>query len=207
MPTVEFDNDVDRLIDFAKRLRPDLVASRAEVSAARSQVEAARAAGLPSVGVFMGRSMNDVSQSSPVFSNTLGVTITIPAFSGYATTYRIQAARDQLDARLASRDAIERQTSLDVWRAYQALTTDTQSLRATADLLASAEEAHKVALGRYQAGVGTLIELLNAQSALAGARAEATQATFNWHISRFSLGLAVGQLDFGMLDASQTRPQ
>ncbi len=207
MPSVEFDSDVDRLIDFAKRLRPDLVAARAQVSAARSQVEAARAAGLPSVSVSAARAMNDVSNTAPLFGNTLSVTVSIPAFNGYATTYRVQAARDELDARLAARDAIERQVSLDVWRSYQSLATESQSLRATADLRASAEEAYQVASGRYQAGVGTLIELLNAQSAQANARAQAVAARFNWHIARFSLGLAVGQLDFGMLDVSQTRPQ
>ena len=207
LPSVQFDNDVDRLIDFAKRLRPDLIAARALVNAARSQVPAARAAGLPSINVSAGRGMNDFSSASPVFSNSLGVTLSIPVFTGYATTYRVQAARDDLDARLASRDTLDRQVSLDVWLAYQSLTTDTQSLRATADLRASAEEAYKVALGRYQAGVGTLIELLNAQSAQASAQAQSIEAHFNWHISRFSLGLAVGQLDFGMLDASQTRPQ
>jgi len=207
LPTVEFDNDVDRLIDFAKRLRPDLVAARAQANAARAQVEAARAAGLPSVSVGMGRAMNDASAAAPVYSNSIGVTLNIPAFLGYATTYRVQAAREVLDARLAARDAIERQTSLDVWRAYQALATETQTLRATSDLKASSEEAYQVALGRYQAGVGALIELLNAQSAQANARAQAVEARFNWHIARFSLGLAVGQLDFGMLDISQTRPQ
>lgn len=207
LPTVEFDNDVDRLIDYAKRLRPDLVAARAQANVARSNLEAARAAGLPTITLGASRSMLDETSASAAYSSSVGVTLSIPAFQGFATTYRVQAAREDLDARLASRDTIERQVTLEVWQSYQNLATDTQALRATADLLASAEQAYQVTLGRYQAGVGAVTELLNAQSAQAQARSLAIEARFKWHISRFALGQAVGQLDFGMLDRTQVAPR
>ena len=89
--------------------------------------------------------------------------------------------------------------ALDVWTAYQHLTTATQSLRTTADLLNSAEQSERVALGRYKAGVGSMLDVLNAQSALAGARQQRIQSAFNWNISRATLAQAMGSLDVGLL--------
>ncbi len=93
----------------------------------------------------------------------------------------------------AQLDQVRLQVALDVWTAYQNLTTATQSLRTTADLLDSAEQSARVALGRYKAGVGSILDVLNAQSALASARQQRIQSTFNWNISRATLGTGYGQ--------------
>ena len=94
--------------------------------------------------------------------------------------------------------------ALDVWKAYQSLTTATQSLQSTADLLASAEQSAKVALGRYKAGVGNVLDLLSAQSALAAARLQRIQAELDWHVFRATLAQAMGALDYTLL---QGKPQ
>ncbi|NCO69578.1 MAG: TolC family protein, partial [Acidobacteria bacterium] len=62
------------------------------------------------------------------------------------------------------------------------------------DLLASAEQSERVALGRYKEGVGSFLDLLAAQSALANARALEVQARAGWL-------LAVAQLtrDIGLM--------
>ena len=51
------------------------------------------------------------------------------------------------------------------------------------------------ALGRYRAGVGSLLELLTAESALGDARAIRIQARLNWHIALLQLAHDVGVLD------------
>ena len=104
------------------------------------------------------------------------MSVSVPLFSGFATTYRVRANEAQVDAR-AQRERLEKQVALDVWKAYQGLTTSTQTLKTTADLVASAEASAQVALGRYKAGVGSILDLLTAQSALASARQQRIQAT------------------------------
>jgi outer membrane protein len=77
-------------------------------------------------------------------------------------------------------------------------------------LLSSAEQSQRVALGRYKAGVGSILDVLNAQSALAGARQQRIQSTFNWNINRAVLAEAMGSLDESLLqtlpDASSPQP-
>ncbi|MDR2112696.1 MAG: TolC family protein, partial [Candidatus Accumulibacter sp.] len=98
------------------------------------------------------------------------------------------------------------QVALEVWTNYQDLVTATQSIRTAADLLASAEQSERVALGRYKAGVGTILDVLNAQSALASARVQRIQAALDWSVSRAALAKAVGTLDSRLLAAGVELP-
>ena len=72
-------------------------------------------------------------------------------------------------------------------------------MRSAADLLASAAQSERVALGRYKAGVGSILDTLSAQSALASARQQQILASFNWNIARATLAQAMGSLDLGLL--------
>ncbi len=58
-------------------------------------------------------------------------------------------------------------------------------------------------LPKYQWGqrVRALIDLLNAQSALASARFQQVQARYNWHLAKASLASAIGTLDLAALTA------
>ena len=64
-----------------------------------------------------------------------------------------------METQTAQLERLRLQVALDVWTAYQNLTTATQSLRTTADLLNSAEQSERVALGRYFVQKQTLIDL------------------------------------------------
>jgi outer membrane protein TolC len=93
------------------------------------------------------------------------------------------------------------QISLDVWRAYHDLRTASESISAARTLLNSAEESSRVALGRYKAGVGNILDVLNAQSALADARQQYIQASLNWNIARAVLAQSIGGLDNAMIQS------
>lgn len=67
--------------------------------------------------------------------------------------------------------------------------------RETSDsLLKSATESNQVALGRYKAGVGSILDLLSAQASLALARAQQIQSLYDWHIAKAALAQAIGGL-------------
>ena len=96
--------------------------------------------------------------------------------------------------------------TLDVWQAYQRLQTAAEAVQTTRDLLASAEQSERVALGRYKAGVGTVLDVLNAQSALAAARMQRIQSELDWYVYRAVLAQAMGALDDSLLAAAPERP-
>lgn len=195
-PGAAFENDVARLINEARRSRPDLAAAEAQVKAAQANVDAVKASGLPSISLSGNLSYGNSTVSDPFHSSAIGVAVSIPLFTGFNTTYRVRAAQAQTDARAAQRDRLSQQVALDVWKAYQNLTTVTQSVKSSADLVASATQSERVALGRYKAGVGNILDVLTAQSALASARQQNIQALYGWYIAKATLAQAMGQLDF-----------
>ena len=193
--------DVNGLVEQASLRRPDLMASEAQVKAAIANIDASKAAAKPTISVSMSNNLQDGSQSSTSNNSTLGLTLSIPIFNGFAPTYRVRAAEATADLRAAQRDRLCLQISLDVWSAYQSLRTANESVTATQVLVSSAEESYRVALGRYKAGVGNIIDTLNAQSALASARQQKIQAGLNSNITRATLAQAMGALDNAMIQS------
>jgi len=193
-----FEQNVAVLIEQARQHRPDLQAAQATLKAAEASAEAVRAAGKPTISLTAATNQS-TSAGINTHGSTVGVSLTVPLFSGYAPTYRIRAAEAQIETRKAQLKRISLQVALDVWTAWQNLTTATQNMRTTADLLDSATQSERVSLGRYKAGSGIMLDVLNAQNTLASARQQRIQANFNWNISRAALAQAMGKLDAGVL--------
>jgi outer membrane protein TolC len=133
---------------------------------------------------------------NPGLRNSYSATLTlsIPLFSGGSQIYDVQAAAAAADAAERRTVGFEQQVVFEVFSAYYALRTATQQVRTSADLLASATQSEQVALGRYRAGAGSLLDLLTAQAALAGARAQAIQARFSWYAALAQLAHDTGIL-------------
>ena len=199
--TSEIERDINQLIEYARVRRPDLVASEAQVSAAKASIDASRAAAKPTVSVGLSNSFQDGSSLSSSNTSTLGLTVTVPIFSGYAPTYRIRSAEATAEVREAQRDQLKLQISLDVWTAFQNLRTAHETIKSAEVLVNSATESARVALGRYKAGVGNIIDTLNAQSALASANQQKIKADLNRNTARAALAQAIGTLDSVMIQS------
>ncbi len=194
-PAAQDRRNVRALIAQAETARPDLAAAEARVRAARGAVRQARAAGLPSLSLVGSSAYTHSDVLNDTRNWNIGLSLRIPLFTGFSTTYQVEAARADLENQRARRDRLRNQVALDVWRAYQNLETARDTLASSRVLLASARESAKVALGRYRAGAGTIVDLLNAQASLTTARRQAVQARYDWYIGRAALAQALGRLD------------
>ena len=121
--TAEVERDISQLIEYARVRRPDLVASEAQVNAAKATISASRAAAKPTISVGVSNSFQDGSSLASSNTSTLGLTVSVPIFAGYAPTYRIRAAEAAAEVKEAQRDQLKLQISLDVWTAFQNLRT------------------------------------------------------------------------------------
>ena len=154
----------------------------------------ARATGRPSISVGAARNYVQTPGLPSDNYNSIGINVTWPLFNGFNTTYRVRQAEATLAAREANAEQVRLGVSFDVWNGYAGLDSAGQQLKATSSLLASAVENEQVALGRYQAGVGTIVDVLTAQSALAAARQQRIAAERGWQVARAQLALALGRL-------------
>jgi TolC family type I secretion outer membrane protein len=199
-PVVE--QDIGKLIAQARQRRPDLRAAEAQIKAAEAQLAVTRAGGLPSISLSASSGMQGNVGSPITRNNSIGLTLNVPLFTGYRNTYQNRAAEFQVEGKVAARDLLANQIALDVWKAYQTLSTNSQALQTANDLVASAELSAQMTLGRYKAGVAnmSILDVLNAQSTLASARQQRVSALYNFQASRLGLAQAIGELDLTQLD-------
>jgi outer membrane protein len=122
------------------------------------------------------------------------VTLTVPIFTGFSVGYGVRQAQATLEIREANAEQTRLQVSLDVWNGYHGLDSANQQLVATATLVKTSETNQEVAEGRYKAGVGTILDLLTAQTAASAARQARITAELNWEVARAKLALALGRL-------------
>ena len=195
-PVGELADSVDGLIASALRGRPDLAAARSEAEAARAGIGEARSSLLPSLN-FTATGGRTYATTIPNGDNSynLSLGLAIPLFNGFSRQYDLRAARYEAEAAAARTETIRQQVVYQVFSAYYALQTATRRVRTAEDLIASAQQSSEVARARYKEGVGTVLDLLAAQSALASARAQQVDARLAWSVSLAQLAHDAGVLD------------
>ncbi len=194
-PPDHFEKNVDSLVEQARQRRPDLKAAEAQVRAAAANVDVVKATGRPTLSLGINTSDQHTEGLPEAKTSSIGVTLNIPLFSGFNTNYKIRAAQAQAEIQAAQTEQLRLQVALDVWNTYQSLITATQTVRSTVDLLSSAEQSERVASGRYKTGVGSILDVLNAQSALASARQQRVQSLYSWNVARTALARSMGTLE------------
>lgn len=195
IPVRPLAQSVDSVINDALRNRPDLAAARAQAASAASEVRVARAAELPALALG-GNAARTYSTprtfAGPSYTISLG--LSVPIFNGFSHQYDVSAARAQADAISALADQRRQDVITQVFVSYYALQTAEQRVATADDLLVSAQQSVQVAAGRYREGVGSIIDLLTAQTALAGARAQQVQSRWQWYTSLSQLARDAGVL-------------
>lgn len=195
----EVTTSVDALLQRAVTQRPELGAARAQVARADSRIRAVRSAGMPSVSVNAnaGRAFDLGNGNGSGTSWSTSLLLRVPIFTGWRNYFDLREAQFDADIAREQVRATGQQVALDVWSSYHSLTTSAQRVATSRDLLASAQQSYDVARGRYRAGVGTILDLLTAQAALANARSQEIQARSDWLLSLAQLAHDVGTLGPG----------
>lgn len=200
----DFVQRVDALIQQATESHPAILAAKAKLLAAEENIKAVRAEGLPTLNLNTELSRSDQMgyqqlanfPASNVYSTsaTVGLQLNVPLFEGFSRSYQVQSAEADRQTRLAELNRVQQQVSLDVWRSYHALMAERENLRASEELMHHAQDAFNVAQGRYQAGVGNMIELLGAQNALSGARQQHIKSWATLRAARLRLAAQMGSV-------------
>lgn len=196
--------DVSSLLADAREHHPALVAARAELEAAEARVRATRAEGRPTLALSAEVSERRQDKHIPISGypptgasfrdSVIGMQLSVPLFEGFGRIYKVSAADSQVDLKQAELKRIEQQVALEVWQSYQSLATRREHIEAAGTLLASARRSFEVAEGRFRAGVGSILELISAQSALASAEQQRIEAHAKWLGARLKLAASVGRL-------------
>ena len=197
VPTQQVAEAVDALIARAVTQRPDLAAARASAERADVRIREVRSQFLPSVGLSGGLGPSWISGGGggATMTHSVAVGMRWPVFTGFQNAFDVRQAEIEAQAAREDLRALEQQVDLQVWTSYYALQTATQRLTTVRDLLTSAQQSVDVAQSRYSAGVGSILDLLTAESALESARAQEVQARTDWFLSVAQLAHDTGSLE------------
>ena len=168
--------------------RADLQAAGRAVDAARSRERAAAAVRLPTVGAFAGVTRYAAGAFDGGRTHvTAGVEVHVPLFTGFAAGAGVRVARARREAAEARRDALVLEASAQVETARRAVSAARAAQRASADGAASAREALRLVRRRFQEGMATTADLLEAQAAASGAAAAEVDALAELYRARATL--------------------
>ncbi|HET8542484.1 MAG TPA: TolC family protein [Anaeromyxobacter sp.] len=191
---------VEELLAAAEARNPDVGRARATADAAAARARAAARAPWPTLSFQANALQPFYVAPSGVDSSPgwlVGLVLRLPTLEGLGlrAAYDVLAARASADAARARADATAQRVALDVWTGYQAVRTAGGRIATSRDLLEAARASAEVAHGRYREGVGSIVDLLNAQAALELALAESARARADYLVSLAQLARAAGRLD------------
>jgi len=206
------------LITEALAQRPDLKIALAGVAVAKAQVAIARAARQPTITgsinwnlqpkvTIPGEQLGRAAGSSLVVSQNQGsvaVSASWDLFTGGFVYGGIRVAEARQRQAEQSVEGLRLQVGLDVKSAYFALQGAQAQLTAARKEVEQAQEAHRIAGLRYQEGVGTSVEILDAEATLEGARTRLNQAAYGLNLAFAQLDLATGRDYFAPVPSSPT---
>jgi outer membrane protein TolC len=189
----EYVKTLEDCIDFSSRHQPEIIQAAKAIEAARGGVMAARSGYLPNISVSAGYGWGDSDFPGNDRSDwSVGATMNFTIFDSNITRGRVDSAQGVL----AQRQAGYRQTSDNVFLAvrssYLRLREAEKRIETASVTVETAEEDYKIALVRYQAGVGTNTDVLDAQVALTQAKTNYVQALYDYNTSWANLENAMG---------------
>jgi outer membrane protein len=184
--------DARALTAAAMQARPDLKAAELQTAAQEESLGAARSAFWP-ILTANGNLGWKGSEFPLVHNWQVGATLSWPFLSGGADLGRIESQRGALDQARAARDLLALQIRADVEQGVAGVVEALARREAARTLVVQARENLDLAEGRYQSGLGTIIDLSIAQTAFANAQAQEVRAAFDLASARAQLERAVGR--------------
>jgi outer membrane protein len=194
----EESKELSRGLEEVRKNHPAIVAARNQLEAAKKRVTVARSAGLPTLNLsgnyYKNTRPGEAVTSVEAQETTLGVTLSIPIFDGFSSTYKLRGAQAQVEQKEAALADMEHQVALEVIKAYADATSALRNLDASAVLLNAAQSALTVSQRRYDKGAADITEILSTQSALSDARLERVRCLNEWHSARLRLLAGAGRM-------------
>jgi len=186
---------VNPLVQQALQNRPELKDLRLQHSAAERFVGAERALYFPTVGVVGTAGFVPTGEAPvPGRYGAIGLNVTVPIFNG--GLFKARRTEAELRAKAANDDITDEENRVvrDVRIAFLNATTAADRISLTKQLLDQAQLALDLAQSRYDLGLGSIVELSQAQLNLTSAQIANTSATYDYQNQRVNLNYQVGAL-------------
>jgi outer membrane protein len=174
--------------------RPELLAAQKAVAAAERQVTAMRSGHMPRLNAFASYDLDSGDASRFKDSWVAGVSVELDVFDGFLTRGKVAEARARLAEAREQLRKLELAIQLEAKQARLNLDEAAARLETTGQAVAQAEESLQLTKARYGEGLALFTQVLDAETALTGARQRRAAAEADYLIARAALDRALGKV-------------
>lgn len=181
-PPTDDPPQLDALVGNARTRRPEIIALDKQITAAEAEVTAARAERRPVLSAQANTQWGPAQDNwSPQPSWTAGLTLSWSLYDGGRSAADVRAAKAGVMAAEAQRDALLVQLTSELDAARQQIVAHRANVAASNEAVTAARAQLKLADARYTQGLGSQIELADAQTAVT--TAEGNLITAEWQLA------------------------
>ncbi len=197
----------DRLEDWTQRAEensPEIIALKAQREQAQYEVEKAKAGHYPTLDAIAQFSRSDSDNINRINSRydqkALGLQLNVPLYAGGYVNSQVRQALAELDRVDQVLEATRRDLGVRVHREYRGVTEGVMKVQALEQAVRSAQQSVISSRRSFEAGVRTLVDILNAEQQYAQAQRDLSQARYVYLISRVRLQALSGGDHTAVLD-------
>ncbi len=182
------------LLEEAHKMRPELRAQQQREEASRLNYGSVKSERLPSIGASgdYGTIGQSIPGTHPTY--TLGASLKVPIWDGGRREARIGDTFSQYRQEQVRTKDLAQQIELQVRVALENLRSAAAEVDAARDGLTLADNELAQARRRYEAGVGTSVEVTDAQTRLQRARDNQVGAIYDYNLAHLDLATATGTI-------------
>jgi len=194
-------------VDLALKQNPVLASNALNVDAANANINTQRAGHLPTLNAslgysraptwgdtdFRGGSFHD--SSDPKWGGSIGVTLSVPIFTGGATQSRVRQAIYQRDFAQDQYEFNRRQVEAATRNNFRSVIAGASEVEATKAAVVSAQSSVEATQAGYEVGTRTIVDVLISQQTLLQAQSSYSQARHAFVIDGLLLKQAAGVIE------------
>ena len=204
--------DQDAWVKQALANNPNILAQQYNVEGAEHSVNAARAGHLPTISAGLSRGKDtswmqngslpgNAINGNGRYDTTVGLTLSVPIFSGGATQSRVRQSIYQRDSAQDSLEIARRQVTRDTLNYYRSVIAGISQVEASKAAVKSADSARAASQAGFEVGTRTIVEVLIAQQNLTQAQSNYSQTRHQFVLNKLLLKQAAGTADVKDIEA------
>jgi outer membrane protein len=185
--------ELARLVESARAKRPEIVQFDKQIAAAEASVDSVSASRRPTLSAFASTQWGpDSNDWTPDPAWSAGLQLSWTAFDGGRAAAEAKIAKAQLRATIAQRDALLVSLTSGLETARARIVANAANVQASSEAVVAAQAALRLAEARYAQGLGSQIEVADAQSAVTVAQGNVVVAEWQLADAWAQLRRAVG---------------
>lgn len=193
---VKYDRTLPECDEYAQINRPDLFQKQFNFRQKQAEMEAAKSGMRPKVDAAVSRNIGGSSpfktDSTSSDSWSAGLSLNWNILDSGITSAQVNRKKAALHRAEAELKDKLNSVKLEVHTAYLNMRAAEENIKTMQEALSKAQEDYRIELVRYEAGVGTNLEVMDAQDKLVSAKGKYITAMYNYNTSRANLDAAMG---------------